>query len=249
MIVKFARMQILKGGIMKNKAFTLAEVLITLGIIGVVAALTLPLLIGNYKKKVIETRLQRFYSVANNALIASQAENESWDFWYFESQDTIINTKQWYDKYLAKYWKTVKVESIDDGYVLAYFPDGSLVMIKSGINYFYYPEAKKFQKEHHTSYKRLQLYGKDIFVFAFYPQDKNNQHYYKKGIQPFISSKAVENEDGSFTWSGENYTLEDLYTDPVYGCRQNNNIGGGALCTQLIFQNGWKIPENYPFKF
>ena len=38
------------GGNMK-KSFTLAEVLITLGIIGVVAAMTLPSLIGNYKKK------------------------------------------------------------------------------------------------------------------------------------------------------------------------------------------------------
>lgn len=33
-----------------KKSFTLAEVLITLGIIGVVAAMTLPSLIGNYKK-------------------------------------------------------------------------------------------------------------------------------------------------------------------------------------------------------
>ena len=37
---------------MKNTAFTLAEVLITLGIIGVVAALTLPALIANYQKQV-----------------------------------------------------------------------------------------------------------------------------------------------------------------------------------------------------
>ena len=34
-----------------KKGFTLAEVLITLGIIGVVAALTLPSLITNYRKK------------------------------------------------------------------------------------------------------------------------------------------------------------------------------------------------------
>lgn len=34
-----------------KKAFTLAEVLITLGIIGVVAAITLPTLIANYQKK------------------------------------------------------------------------------------------------------------------------------------------------------------------------------------------------------
>ena len=38
---------------MKTKfGFTLAEVLITLGIIGVVAALTLPSLVTNYQKQV-----------------------------------------------------------------------------------------------------------------------------------------------------------------------------------------------------
>ena len=35
---------------MKNKAFTLAEVLITLGIIGAVAAFTLPTLISKYQE-------------------------------------------------------------------------------------------------------------------------------------------------------------------------------------------------------
>ncbi len=34
-----------------KKAFTLAETLITLGVIGVVAALTLPTLINSYKNK------------------------------------------------------------------------------------------------------------------------------------------------------------------------------------------------------
>ncbi len=39
---------------MKN-GFTLAEVLITLGIIGIVAAMTMPALIANYQKKVLVT--------------------------------------------------------------------------------------------------------------------------------------------------------------------------------------------------
>ena len=34
-----------------KKGFTLAEVLITLGIIGVIAALTMPAVVGNYKKQ------------------------------------------------------------------------------------------------------------------------------------------------------------------------------------------------------
>lgn len=37
----------------KFNAFTLAEVLITLGVIGVVAALTIPQLVKNYKEKVL----------------------------------------------------------------------------------------------------------------------------------------------------------------------------------------------------
>ncbi len=44
---------------MKNFGFTLAEVLITLGIIGVIAALTLPNLIANYQKKVWATQLKK----------------------------------------------------------------------------------------------------------------------------------------------------------------------------------------------
>lgn len=43
----------------KLLAFTLAEVLITLGIIGVVAALTIPSLIAEYKEKQIVTRVKK----------------------------------------------------------------------------------------------------------------------------------------------------------------------------------------------
>ena len=49
-------------------AFTLAEVLITLGIIGIVSAMTIPTLINNYQKKVTVTRLQQTYSMLNQAL-------------------------------------------------------------------------------------------------------------------------------------------------------------------------------------
>ena len=45
---RFVRQSLTKGG--SKAAFTLAEVLITLGIIGVVVALTLPSLIQHYKK-------------------------------------------------------------------------------------------------------------------------------------------------------------------------------------------------------
>ena len=50
----------------KRVAFTLAEVLITLGIIGVVAAMTLPTLISNYQKRVYVTQLKKSVSVLSN---------------------------------------------------------------------------------------------------------------------------------------------------------------------------------------
>ena len=48
------------------KGFTLAEVLITLGIIGVVAAMTLPTLISNYQKRVYVNQLKKASSVLSN---------------------------------------------------------------------------------------------------------------------------------------------------------------------------------------
>ena len=55
-------------------AFTLAEVLITLGIIGVVAAMTLPSLIQNYHEKQRVTQLKKAYSVMQNAFLMAQEE-------------------------------------------------------------------------------------------------------------------------------------------------------------------------------
>ena len=57
-----------------KKAFTLAEVLITLGIIGVVAALTMPTVIQNYKKKQAVTQLKATYSILAQAFEHAQAD-------------------------------------------------------------------------------------------------------------------------------------------------------------------------------
>ena len=51
-----------------NMGFTLAEVLITLGIIGIVAALTIPSLVSKYQMKAFETAFKKQYSVLNNTI-------------------------------------------------------------------------------------------------------------------------------------------------------------------------------------
>ena len=66
--------------IFKKAAFTLAEVLITLGIIGVVAALTLPTLIQNHQKQAYVTGLKKAYANIQNAF-AKMAYDEGVTDW------------------------------------------------------------------------------------------------------------------------------------------------------------------------
>lgn len=61
-----------KSGARKG-AFTLAEVLITLGIIGVVAALTLPSLIQKYQEQVLENQLKKMYSTISQGIQKAMA--------------------------------------------------------------------------------------------------------------------------------------------------------------------------------
>lgn len=57
------------------KGFTLAEVLITLGIIGVVAALTIPTVISSVQHKELEVGLKNAYSTLSEALKMYEQEN------------------------------------------------------------------------------------------------------------------------------------------------------------------------------
>lgn len=59
---------------MKEKGFTLAEVLITLGIIGVVAAMTIPTLMANIRGHQYRTKLKKGFSTLSQAAKMSQAQ-------------------------------------------------------------------------------------------------------------------------------------------------------------------------------
>lgn len=64
-----------------NTAFTLAEVLITLGTIGVVAAITMPSLIQNYNEKATVKRVQVAYSLLNEAVKRAIVDYGTVDNW------------------------------------------------------------------------------------------------------------------------------------------------------------------------
>ena len=69
---------------LKRPAFTLAEVLITLGIIGVVAAMTLPSLVQNYKEKQTVVALKKFYSTMSQAFNSAKSEGIEPEDWATE---------------------------------------------------------------------------------------------------------------------------------------------------------------------
>lgn len=64
-------------------AFTLAEVLITLGIIGIVAALTMPSLIAKNTEKQTITRVQKFRAMTEQAYLRAKLDNGNPDLWGF----------------------------------------------------------------------------------------------------------------------------------------------------------------------
>lgn len=65
----------------RTYAFTLAEVLITLAVIGIVAALTIPLLIQNSDERATVVALKKAYSVLTNACNLAIQENGPPDTW------------------------------------------------------------------------------------------------------------------------------------------------------------------------
>lgn len=72
-----------------SKGFTLAEVLITLGIIGIVAAMTLPSLIQDKKEKEIVSKLKKFQNTMSQAFLMSINENEGPGNWGLDASFNI----------------------------------------------------------------------------------------------------------------------------------------------------------------
>lgn len=96
----------LRRSLEKLFGFTLAEVLITLGIIGVVATMTIPILMTNYQKHQTETQLVKFYSMMNQTLRMSVADNGDPDGWIVAKKNyTYDETVEFLNTYLYPYMK------------------------------------------------------------------------------------------------------------------------------------------------
>ena len=94
---------------MKNKfAFTLAEVLITLTIIGVIAALTIPNLMQRYQEHATVNKVKKFYSTFSNAYTQAIKENGPVDEWGLGKSWNSASSVRIYELLIKPYFKIQK---------------------------------------------------------------------------------------------------------------------------------------------
>ena len=110
-----------RNGLCTNSGFTLAEVLITLGIIGVVAALTIPTLMQNLDRRDRVSKVKAAYSQLSQAMKMAEVQYGTMDKWFgVTNQDVFSNAEEYTKyglaatdwvgfKYILDEFKTVKV--------------------------------------------------------------------------------------------------------------------------------------------
>ncbi|MBQ8459541.1 type II secretion system protein [bacterium] len=96
-----------EGEVSRRVAFTLAEILITIGIIGVVAAMTIPTLIQKNQKRIIEASIKEDYSIIQQVIRQNEA-NDIDIVSEFKDGDTQF-LKTWFETYFAPYMKYNRV--------------------------------------------------------------------------------------------------------------------------------------------
>lgn len=178
------------------KGFTLAEVLITLGIIGVIAALTIPNLVANYKEKQTITKLKKVYSTFSNAYqltIKEYGTPDTWDEINFAPSRTQVfwdrlkptlkfikecNANNRFECWDAdNYFTYLNGDStqnhIHNGkQITSILNDGTMIAFNAGV---YYDTGCARNGDYFacadltvkTDNSQKQVYGKNIFVFRF----------------------------------------------------------------------------------
>lgn len=217
------------GGIMdKSEAFTLAEVLITLGIIGVVAALTMPSLIANHKQKEASARLKKFYSIMSQAILFSENENGPAGEWDKAEMDVMnpdtgeysdndaINTEKFFNKYLKPYIIYLKTEKDSKTKLFKFIlNDGSTVMLRNGTCTDFIFDYNGEKKPNET--------GRDIYRFLLCPSGEKGRPGGK-----FITYR---------------YDADNTREKKLIRCKSNP-----IYCSSLLEYDGWEFQVDYPFR-
>ena len=219
----------------KKIAFTLAETLITLGIIGIVAAMTIPTLISNHQKKVTVTKIEKAISYLNQAYKLSYDDvgeptlEESFE----------MNSKDYFNKYWAPYLKILQYCDTYSGcnyksntpYKTINNNDiGTMIIHPNGATFLTF-DGYMFNIRSNYANQLSRLIILDI---------NGSQGPNKFGKDVFFLSR-VEEDGGGIRC----YCYEKTDTDISEEC---SNKGEGYCCAEKIRRAGWKIENSYPWK-
>ena len=234
----------------KNLAFTLAEVLITLGIIGIVAAMVIPSLINAYQKHVTVTRLKQTYAQITQAVKLSEAENgdftgwnmsvPSWSGYYPDLNEKFVKT------YFLPYLKYTHLCQAKESYCNTNTPKylngntldlwdrkyGGIVLSNGVVLKFWIRNTFCEIYVDINGSSAPNILGKDIFII----------NLIRGHFEPI-------NKDlpGVYLY-GEGYTREQLLKNGYknYLCAKEGRYAG-LYCGALIKEDGWKISKDYPW--
>lgn len=200
-------------------AFTLAEVLITLVIIGVVSALTIPNLLKQHKKQEYSARLKKFYSTMQQASIKAKSNGKPWEEWavkYGKSSTGISILEEFADDYLLPYLAYSK-KSDNGVWYSVYFSDGTFFKFAKGhcIDFVYDVNGDR----------KPNVEGRDMYRFLFCPMDVTSWIHSGTFI-PYQPANLNSREQAK-------NLCANLY--PYY-------------CSTLLMMDNWEFQDDYPYK-
>ncbi len=202
--------------------FTLAEVLITLGIIGVVVALTMPTLIANYQKHVALNKLKQTYSILYQAIELSENDNGYISEWVMP-----VNNQE----SLTKFCNT---------YLLPYLKYSSYknpkIKLANGVSLILWTSAGSEQIQMSVYLKDFEHQNSGKNYFNFWLGVPPEYAVIKQKLRPYDNNGVIYNPANPLAYWRDNN---------VYGCNKNNN--NRAFCTGYIMYNNWQIPKDYPW--
>ena len=230
----------------KSIGFTLAETLITVGIIGIVAAMTIPAIIGNGKKVEASARLKRFNAIMQQALLMSEFENGESIAWVREggeqkdeegNRDYEANgkiTKEFFLLYLAKYFKYTSIvdgknAEVDENGVAQTSANNTKVYLADGSSMTFHNGSCIDIQFDINGNRNPNRGGSDIFVFLICLDDSSRLSYCGNKNKAFCSYGYKYNKDGR-------EKLLEL-------CKQNS-----AYCISLLEYDNWEFKKDYPYK-
>lgn len=244
---------------LKFKGFSLAEVLITLGVIGVVAAMTLPTLIQNYQKQATVTQLKKAYSEFTQALQKAEAEHGLMETWDFKDFDSALDRAMYFgENYLFPHIKTIKrcmpssnvcwsddIKNINGNKISGIYMTNSQnthisFTTVSGYSVYYWLHGSGTGMWYIVDVNGLKgpnKLGRDIFAF----QANWGISSLKKGGYPAGMEYAN-------IVSREKLINGDLSNSSSYNCKKlSDKTHSGAYCAAVIMLDGWKITDTYPW--